>query len=70
MKGKYKMPDLSIKVSIEKCINKAVAEFAQHIFTEHNIRLNSINILWQDISTVEKQDFVVSRICMDTTTEI
>ena len=61
------MAENKINVPIEKVVHDALKEVAQNVMDEYNIRINSINFGWVDISTHQKRRFIVDYTNANTT---
>lgn len=43
--------ELTVSVSVEASIHKALHDFAQHIFDEHGVQLFSARVDWLEVSS-------------------
>lgn len=53
--------EIEAKVSLESIASKVVAEFAQELFDKSGVKLETIKIRWDDVSTLERSHIVTVR---------
>lgn len=58
--------EVKANCSIEAIINKSFLELSQEIYDKYKVKVCSVDLLWLDISTVEKKDQKASRVCLAT----
>ena len=49
--------DLPVKVEVEVAIHKSVQAFCEKVYREHGLRIDHINIEWENVSTLEEPQF-------------
>jgi hypothetical protein len=60
--------EIAAKVSLEKVIHNGLNDLIQNFWDEHKILINSIGIDWLNISTRDRQQFVIERLTINSET--
>lgn len=55
--------DCKLDVSIEACVNKSILAFAQEIYDKYQVKICNVDLLWLDISSIDKRDFKAMKVC-------
>jgi len=59
---------MTIPISVEKLIHKAITEAIQSVWNDQNLLISKIKVNWIDISTHDKLNFAIQDVMMTTQT--
>lgn len=53
------MAEANIEVAVEAAVHEAVRSLAMNLLKQHGLRLESVEIEWQDVSSLDASDFII-----------